>query len=126
MSTSKNCPPLRKWELVIYHNPRCSKSRCGLEILKNSGKEFEIIRYLETILTEKEIIKIIKLLGISPIELIRKNEKIWKENYMGKELSDNEIIKAMIENPKLIERPIVINGNKAIIGRPPEKINSII
>ena len=112
--------------IKIYHNNRCSKSRCGLEILENSGREFEVVKYLDNIPSEKELKDIIKLLNISPIKLVRKNEKIWKENYKGKELSDKEIIKAMIENPKLIERPVVVNGNKAVIGRPPEIISSIL
>lgn len=112
--------------IKIYHNPRCSKSRQGVAILENSKKEFEIVKYLENIPSEKELTDIINLLGISPIQLVRKNEKIWKENYKGKELSDTEIISAMIENPKLIERPIVINGNKAVVGRPPESILEII
>ena len=112
--------------IKIYHNNRCSKSRCGIEILENSGKKFEIVKYLEEVPSEKELIEIINLLGFSPIELVRKNEKIWKENYKGKELSDSEIIKAMLENPKLIERPIIVNGNKAVIGRPTENILSII
>ncbi|MDX6746225.1 arsenate reductase (glutaredoxin) [Polaribacter sp. PL03] len=112
--------------IKIYHNPRCSKSRQGLEILENSKKEFKIVKYLEEIPSEKELKEIIKLLGITPIQLIRKTEKVWKENYKGKELSDDDIIKAMLENPKLIERPIVINNNKAVIGRPPENISTII
>ena len=112
--------------IKIYHNPRCSKSRQGLEILENSKKEFEIVKYLEEIPTEKELTEIIKMLDISPIQLVRKTEKIWKENYKGKELSNKEVIKAMIKYPKLIERPIVINNNKAVIGRPPENIKSII
>ncbi len=112
--------------IKIYHNPRCSKSRQGVELLENSGKEFEIIQYLKEIPTEKELTEIINLLDISPIQLVRKTEKIWKENYKGKELSDKDIIKAMIENPKLIERPIVINKNKAVIGRPLENISDII
>ncbi|MGB0891756.1 MAG: arsenate reductase (glutaredoxin) [Flavobacteriaceae bacterium] len=112
--------------IKIYHNNRCSKSRCGVEILENSGKEFEIVKYLDNVPSEKELIEIISLLNITPIDLVRKNEKIWKENYKGKELSDTQVIKAMIENPKLIERPIVINGKKAIIGRPPESILEII
>lgn len=112
--------------IKIYHNPRCSKSRQGLAILENSNKEFEVIKYLENIPSAKELSNIIKMLGISPIQLIRKNEKIWKENYKGKELSDSEIIAVMIQNPKLIERPIVINNNKAVIGRPPENIISIL
>ncbi|WP_166386325.1 MULTISPECIES: arsenate reductase (glutaredoxin) [unclassified Polaribacter] len=112
--------------IKIYHNPRCSKSRQGVEILENSKKEFEIVKYLENVPTEKELTEIIKLLGITPIQLVRKTEKIWKENYKGKELSDAEIINAMVENPKLIERPIVINNNKAVIGRPTEAILDII
>ena len=112
--------------ITIYHNPRCSKSRQGLQLLEESGKEFEVVKYLEITPTEKELADIIYLLGIKPIDLVRKNEAIWKENYKGKELSDQEIIKAMIQNPKLIERPIVINGNKAVIGRPIENISAII
>ncbi|MEX6625409.1 arsenate reductase (glutaredoxin) [Tenacibaculum salmonis] len=112
--------------IKIYHNPRCSKSRQGIEILENSKKEFEVVKYLETIPTEKQLTEIIDLLNIAPIQLVRKNEKIWKEEFKGKELSDAQVIKAMIDNPKLIERPIVINNNKAVIGRPPENILTII
>ncbi len=112
--------------IKIYHNPRCSKSRQGLEILENSGKEFEIIKYLENIPSYSELLSIIEKLQIKPIDLVRKNETIWKENYKGKKLSDKEIISAMIQKPKLIERPIVINGNKAVIGRPLENISTII
>ncbi|WP_336128956.1 arsenate reductase (glutaredoxin) [Mesoflavibacter sp. CH_XMU1422-2] len=112
--------------IKIYHNPRCRKSREGLQILEESGKDFEIVKYLENTPTKEELSDIIKLLGIKPIDLVRKNESIWKENYKNKQLSDNEIITAMIENPKLIERPIVVNKDKAIVGRPPENIKKII
>ena len=112
--------------IKIYHNPRCRKSREGLQIVENSGKEFEIIQYLNDIPSFDELSGIIKILAISPIQLVRKNEAIWKENYKGKELSDSDVIQIMIDNPRLIERPIVINNNKAVIGRPPENINSII
>ena len=112
--------------IKIYHNNRCSKSRCGLQILEESGKEFEIIKYLENTPSIDELKTLLDLIGIQPIDLIRKNEAIWKSDFKGKDLSNNDIIKAMVENPKLIERPIVINGNKAIIGRPPEKILDII
>ena len=112
--------------IQIFHNNRCSKSRCGLEILENSGKEFEVVKYLDNVPSEKELNEIINLLNITPIQLVRKNEKIWKEEFKGKELSDTEIVQAMVNNPKLIERPIVINGNKAVIGRPPENILEII
>lgn len=112
--------------IKIYHNNRCRKSRCGLEILEQSGKPFEVVKYLEDTPSTKELRDIISLLKIDPIALVRKNEAIWKENYKGKELKDADIITAMVMHPKLIERPIVINGNKAVIGRPPEKIHDII
>lgn len=112
--------------IKIYHNNRCSKSRSGLEILKNSGKDFQIVNYLENTPTKAELKSIINLLDIKPIDLVRKNEAIWKANYKNKELNDDIIINAMLENPKLIERPIVINDNKAVIGRPPENILNII
>jgi arsenate reductase len=111
--------------MKIYHNPRCSKSRQGLAILEESKFEFETVKYLDNPPTQKELSEIIKMLGISPIQLVRKGEAIWKEQYKGKELSDNEIISAMVKNPKLIERPIVINNGKAVIGRPPENIKTI-
>lgn len=112
--------------IQIYHNPRCGKSREGLAILEESGKEFEIIKYLENTPDKKELQEIIKKLNIAPIDLIRKNESIWKEQFEEKNLSEEDIIEAMIANPILIERPIVINGNKAMIGRPPIKIATII
>jgi arsenate reductase len=112
--------------IEIYHNPRCRKSREGLAILENSGKEFKIVKYLDKVPSAEELTEIIHLLGISPIQLVRKTEKIWKENYKGTNMSDANIISAMIENPKLIERPIVINKEKAVIGRPSENINTII
>lgn len=112
--------------IKIYHNNRCSKSRYGVELLEKSGKKYEIIKYLENTPDVDELKNIITLLGISPIELVRKNEAMWKENFKGKELSDEDIIKAMVENPKLIERPIIINGDKAVIGRPTENILEIL
>ncbi|SFN64658.1 arsenate reductase [Bizionia echini] len=112
--------------ITIYHNNRCSKSRTGLQILKNSGKPFEVVTYLEDVPSENELKNIISLLGIKPIELVRKNEAIWKEQYKETELSDADLISAMVKNPKLIERPIIINGKQAVIGRPPEKILDIL
>ena len=112
--------------ITIYHNPRCSKSREGLLLLENSGKEFNKVLYIENELSVKELTGIVKKLNIPPIELVRKNETLWKENYKDKTLSDSEIIRIMVENPKLIERPIVVNGNQAVIGRPSSKICEII
>jgi arsenate reductase len=112
--------------IKIYHNNRCRKSREGLGILEKSGKEFEVVKYLENTPSENELKNIIKLLNIKPIDLVRKNEAVWKENFKNKDLSDSEIIKVMAENPKLIERPIVINGTKAVIGRPADAILTIL
>lgn len=112
--------------IKIYHNPRCRKSREGLQILQELGKEFKVTEYLKNPLTFQELEDIIDLLTISPIDLVRKNEAIWKENFKGKTLSDSEIIQAMVDFPKLIERPIVIANNRAIVGRPPELIRSIL
>lgn len=112
--------------IKIYHNPRCRKSREGLEIVENSGKEFQIIKYLEKVPSEKELKNIITLLSIKPEQLLRKNEAIWKEQFKGKSYSDEELIKIMVQYPKLIERPIVLNGTKAVVGRPPEIIKNII
>ncbi len=113
-------------KIKIYHNPRCSKSRQGLQILKDKGVDFEIVQYLKTPPTKEELKEIIKKLDIKPIDLVRKNEKIWKENYKGKELTDDEIIEAMVKFPKLIERPIVVKEDKAVLGRPPENILKIV
>lgn len=112
--------------IEIYHNPRCSKSRQTLEILENENQDIKIIKYLDTPPTFNQLHSIIELLGIKPIDLVRKGEAIWKEKFKGKTLSDKELISAMIENPKLIERPIVINGKKAVIGRPPSKVLEIV
>jgi len=112
--------------MKIYHNPRCSKSRQGLALLQDSKIDFEIVEYLKTPLTETDIKELVAKLNIDPLDLVRKNEAIWKEKFKGKELSNEDVIKAMAENPKLIERPIVVHKDKAVIGRPPEKIISII
>ena len=112
--------------IKIYHNPRCAKSREGLELLEKSGQKFEVIRYMEDVPSKEELKELIGYLGVSPEQLVRKNEAIWKEKYKGKKLSDGEIIKAMVANPKLIERPIVLKGKKAVIGRPSDKINELL
>ena len=112
--------------IKIYHNPRCRKSRESLQLLKESKQGYKIIEYLKETPSFDELKSIINLLGITPLELIRKNESIWKKNYKGKELTNDEVIRAMTEHPKLIERPIVINKEKAVIGRPPENIKYIL
>lgn len=85
-----------------------------------------MIKYLENVPTKSELKALIKLLGIEPIDLVRKNEAIWKSNYKNKDISNDSIINAMLEHPKLIERPIVVSGNNAVIGRPPERILDLI
>lgn len=112
--------------IKIYHNPRCQKSREGLAFLEASGEEFEIIKYLENTISENELTTIISKLGIKPLDLLRKNEAVWKRNFKGKELTESAIILAMTHHPKLIERPIVVKGNKAVIGRPSEKISELL
>lgn len=112
--------------IKIYHNPRCRKSREGLAILEESGKDFEVIKYLEEVPSHEELKSILKILAIPPMELVRTNEAIWKENFKGKTMTDEEVITAMVNNPKLIERPIVISNNKGVIGRPPQNIDSLL
>lgn len=111
--------------IKIYHNPRCRKSREGVQFLESMGKEFEIIKYLDTPLSFEELSIIIKQLNVTPEGLVRKNEKIWKDNFKGKVLSDNEITQALVDFPKLIERPIITYQNKAVIGRPAEEIEKL-
>jgi len=106
--------------MKIYHNPRCSKSRQTLALLQENGVEPEVVLYLENIPTTEELKDLLSKLKITPMQLIRKGEKDWKENYKGKELSDAQLIEAMIAHPKLIERPIVVKDTKAVLGRPPE------
>lgn len=112
--------------IQIYHNPRCGKSRNCLVFIEQSKQEFEIIPYLTQIPTFEELKKILQQLNIEPLQLIRTKEKIWIENFKGKTLTDDQIINAMVENPILIERPIVVKDGKAIIGRDPEVVASFL
>jgi len=112
--------------ITIYHNPRCSKSREGFLLLENSGKDFEVIKYMDESISEDQLKNILSLLGMKPMDLIRKGEAIWKSDYKNKTLTNSQLIKAMVKHPKLIERPIVINGKQATIGRPPSNILEII
>jgi arsenate reductase len=112
--------------MKYFHNPRCRKSREGLSILEEKGLKPNIILYLKNPLSKEAIKEIINLLNISAVDLIRKNETVFKEKYKGEKLSENDYIDAMQDHPILIERPIFINNKKAVIGRPPEKILEII
>jgi len=108
--------------VTIWHNPRCGKSRAGLKVLEENNCEIEIIKYLYTNPDENQIKTILKMLGVTPRELMRTKEAIYKELKLKEETSDDALISAMAQNPKLIERPIVIKGSSAVIGRPTEKI----
>ena len=108
--------------LKIYHNPRCRKSREALQYLEETMQSFDIINYIDKRLSKAEIEQLLKELGYQPEELIRKNEAIWKEQYKGKDLSVDELVSSLSENPKLIERPIISNGKSAVIARPLEKL----
>ncbi|UII32007.1 arsenate reductase (glutaredoxin) [Fulvivirga ulvae] len=112
--------------LTIYHNPRCRKSRETLNIIEDSGAMVEVVEYLKTPPAKGDLKRIVEKLGIKPEDLIRKGETVYKEKYKGKSLTDDEWIDAMEENPILIERPIVVKGDTAVIGRPPENVKDLL
>ena len=108
--------------MKIYHNPRCRKSRQTLALIQENGITPEIIEYLNLPISTSELASLLEMLNIKPIQLVRKSEQIWKKNFKGKDLSDDELMRAMVQYPKLIERPIVVEKWKAIIGRPPDNV----
>lgn len=112
--------------MKIYHNPRCTKSRQTLQLIREAGIEPEIIEYLNDVPTKTELKELIQLLGIKPYDLLRRGEADFKDNFKGKELSDDEWIAAMVKYPKLIERPIVVKQKKAVLGRPPENVKALL
>lgn len=113
--------------IKIFHNPRCSKSRAAMQLLDDKGVSAEIVEYLNTPPSAEELDEVLTLLGCGPRELMRKNEAPYKELNLGDESLDRTaLIQAMVENPILIERPIVIKGNKAVIGRPPENVLDLV
>jgi len=111
---------------TILHNSRCGKSRDAVNYLEEQGVEFQVREYLKDELSFEELKSILDALQIAPIELIRTNESIWKEQFKGKDWSDDELIKIMIEHPKLIQRPIVLKDNQGVVGRPLELIQEFI
>ena len=112
--------------MIIYHNPRCAKSRQTLNLIREAGQEPEIVEYLKTPPTEEELTDVFNKLNLPIDYLIRKGEEIYKTEYKDKNLSDEEWIKALVDNPKMLERPIVIDNDKAILGRPPENVNQLL
>ena len=112
--------------IQVYHNARCGKSRDCLAFLQVAAIDFEVVHYLTDTPSYEELRELIKKLGVKPIELVRQKEEIWKSDFNNKKLSPAQIIRAMVKHPILIERPIVINGDKAVIARPIEKALTVI
>jgi arsenate reductase len=112
--------------IKIWHNPRCSKSRDSFNLLEEKGIDAEVVKYLENIPTKEELTELLTMLDMTARELMRTKEDVYKELNLKDETSEEALIEAMVANPKLIERPIVIRGNKAVIGRPIEKVIELI
>ncbi len=111
---------------TLYHNPRCSKSRQALHLLEEKGETLEVVRYLENPPSVLELKQIAELMQAKPIDLVRTQEKEWKENYRGKSLSDDEILEILHAHPRLLQRPIAVHGTHAVIARPPEKVLELL
>ena len=112
--------------LNIYHNPSCKKSRAGLQYLKESGKPFTVVEYLKKPLTEKEMEKLLVKLNLKPADVLRTQEDYYKRNIKGKRFEDHELVRIIIQNPKLLQRPIVEGMYKAVVGDPVENIAPMI
>ena len=112
--------------MKIYHNPRCRKSREGIKYLKIKKINFEVIDYIKNNLSSEQIRNILKKLQLKPIEIVRKNEAIWKEKYKGKEFTDDQLIEILSNEPKLIERPMIVSEKLAVIGRHAENIDKLL
>ena len=110
----------------IYYNPRCSKCRDTAALLSERGYQIELIEYLKTAPGREELRDLLVKLGMKPQELVRKGEEIYKQNYAGRSLSDEEWLEAMLQHPVLIERPIVVRGDRAVVARPPEKVLALL
>lgn len=111
--------------MIIYHNPRCRKSREGIAYLDEKSKTYQVREYLKDPLSKNELQVLVDRLGIKPSELLRKGEKIYKDQYKGKDIQEEQWIEIMLEHPQLIERPIIDNGKRAVIGRPKEEIDKV-
>ncbi len=111
---------------TIYHNPRCTKSRQALEMLRDNGIEPKVVEYLKAVPSEHDLEMLVMKLGIKPEQLLRKSEAIYKDKFKGLKLNDHEWIKVMREHPVLIERPIIVKDHKAVIGRPTDNIDDLL
>lgn len=112
--------------LIMYHNPRCQKSREALQLLEASGKPFELVDYQKERLNPQRLKALLDKLGMPASELVRKNEALWKEHYKNRNLTEAELIGLMAEHPRLMERPILESGKRAVVGRPPERILELL
>ena len=114
--------------IKVYHTPRCSLSREALTYLEEKGVSFEVRYYMkdEESMTASELEEVLDALNMDALDLVRKNEALWKEEYRDLELGEDEVILAMIENPRLMERPIILNGDKAVVARPAEKAEEVL
>ncbi|MHC5354722.1 arsenate reductase (glutaredoxin) [Myroides sp. LJL115] len=112
--------------MKIYHNYQCSKSNCALELIKQNGIIPQIVDYLKTPPTKEELIKLLSMLKLSPVEIVRKNEVIFKDNYSEKTFSDDQWLDILLLHPQLIERPIVVKDGKAVIARPSERLLDLL
>ena len=114
-------------KIKIWHNPRCSKSRDSFKLLEERELDVEVIKYLENIPTKEELKEILTMLGMeSAQELMRTKEAIYRELNLKDETSEDRLLEAMVANPKLIERPIVVRGDRAVIGRPIERVIELL
>ena len=117
---------MAKGQVTIFHNPRCGKSRDTLALIEERGIRPEIVEYLKTPPTKDELRAILKKLGMKPEQIVRKGEAVYKERYAGRTLDAEQWLAALQENPILIERPIVVVGDNAVIGRPPENVARLL
>ena len=113
-------------DFTLYHNPRCSKSRATLALLQEQGIEPKVVDYLKTPPSAAELRSVLDKLGIAPEQLVRKGEDVYKSKYAGRHLSDAQWIEALLADPILIERPIVVSGRRAVLGRPPENVRQLL
>jgi len=112
--------------IKIYHNPRCKKSRAGLQHLQTKGVEFEVIEYLKTPFTRAELKDVLMKMNIKPFDLVRTQEEVYKKQLRGNDFTEDEWVKIMVENPKLIKRPIIEKGYKAVWADPPEEMDDLV
>lgn len=114
-------------KIKVYQKPTCTKCRITLNLLRERGAEFDAVNYYQTPLTTDELRALIEKLGVSPRELLRKDEQVYRDLKLGqREVSNDELIRLMIENPDLMQRPIVVRGDRAVLGRPPENVEELL